>query len=131
MSNNEFLIILCILVGHYVGDWVFQDQDMATNKHKLEKDYFDHILIYGCFLLAFSAFGMLITGKPSDSETVNNFMKFIGYNIILHATVDSITSQMTTYFKTKKKEKAFWNTIGADQLIHMVCLIGTAKLWIF
>jgi hypothetical protein len=42
---------------------------------------------------------------------------------ITHFIIDFVTSKMTAYYYRVGKTKAFWNTIGFDQILHIWILI--------
>jgi len=46
----------------------------------------------------------------------------------LHFVTDFITSKTSRYFYDNGKMRLFWVVIGADQMVHMLCLIISALL---
>ncbi len=119
-------IILCLLVSHYFGDFVFQTEWMAKNKSKDWLILLMHVLTYGLILDIFLLIGCLcgiIDIDPADCG------RFVALNMVLHFFVDSITSQVTSYFRSVGNENKFFMTIGFDQLLHQICLIVSSQ-WV-
>lgn len=109
METDYIILIWAILAIHYVADFVFQTNYQATNKSKSLKALSSHIGIYTLCLLPFGIAYALLNGG-------------------LHFITDFFTSKMSARFYAKKQIEYFWATIGADQLIHGLCLVGTINL---
>jgi hypothetical protein len=106
-------LILLILVAHYTFDWKFQTRNMAENKSKCNKALGRHVLVYFIGLLHVVAFSQLTLG-------------WAVFNAIAHFGVDYCSSRMTSKFYQEENYKPFWDTIGADQLVHYLILFISA-----
>lgn len=98
--------VLALLTMHFVADFVFQSDWMATNKSKNIKALLAHTSTYAvCFWFV--------------------GIKFVLITFVLHTLVDAITSQITSRLWAQKKVHLFFVTIGFDQLLHAYQLILT------
>lgn len=116
-----FYIIGMLLFGHFLADWVLQTRKMAENKSNSWFWLSMHVLMY---TVAFTGCS-LITFHNTQTLTPLNGLWFGLINGAIHFIVDAITSRFTSYFYTTNRKKAFWTTIGFDQLIHMLTIIIT------
>lgn len=104
------MVFILILVGHWIGDFVFQSTDMAVNKSSSIKWLLLHVLAYTLILLLFANFAF-------------SWQVALGYTLIngvLHLVVDFFTSKLAAKFKDRRR--IFYPVIGFDQLLHIVCL---------
>ena len=106
-------LILLILVAHYMFDWRFQTRNMAENKSKCNKALGRHVLVYFIGMLLVVAFSNLTLG-------------WAVFNAIAHFVVDYCSSRMTAKYYKEGQNKKFWNTIGADQMVHYFILFLSA-----
>jgi hypothetical protein len=129
-------IIIAILVGHYVGDFVTQQNNHKINRtnniyHKIKrylKHIYPHTLIYSGILT-----GLLLILQ------IFNLLPFIHYiNILWFFIITYISHLLTDLFVTlvvnkhllKNKRHKYFVTIGFDQLIHYITLFLTIYfLW--
>lgn len=134
MINIYSLMSLFLL--HYLADWLAQTRWMAVNKSSWWKtgEGFKALATHvGLYSLVMSL-GM---GLFSSNKII--FLWFV-ITFVTHFITDAITSQFTTRWfffemfaplwwipKWENRSK-FFNTIGADQLIHMVTLTWTLKI---
>jgi hypothetical protein len=101
--------LLTLLAVHFVADFVLQSRWMAMNKSTRLDALAAHCLVYAlCFIVPF---GLL----------------YSGVNGLLHFGVDFVTSRITARLWQQQDWRWFFIVIGADQLIHYVCLVLTAK----
>jgi hypothetical protein len=103
--------IFSILVVHYIFDFVLQSRWMAENKSKNLSALTQHVLIYTAGLLG------LAVVSPALS------VWWALGNGAIHWLVDFTTSRISSKAYQSNNLKSFWNTIGADQLIHSLCLL--------
>jgi hypothetical protein len=112
---------ITLLIGmftlHFIGDFVFQSKIMANNKSKSIYYLTSHVL---CYCAAFIPIFLLIGGNTA-------YVEFMVVLFTTHWITDFITSKITSYFWKKKQIKAFFTTIGLDQLIHTVTLLFLYK----
>lgn len=127
---NPFLILIII---HFIGDFLFQNDRMAIGKSKSVYWLTVHVSVYSVILLFLGSF--LI----KDSI---DLVCFVGINFVLHWITDFFTSKLTTYLYLRNEknpqEKFLFNSwrhwffvcIGIDQCIHYSCLFFTYQYFI-
>lgn len=105
-----------IFLFHYIADFIFQSRMMGENKSSNFGWLLKHLVVYTIIigLLAYPLFPSMLA-----------FGVWIVINFYLHLITDFITSKISTYYYLKKNMYGFWNTIGIDQLIHIVTLYYT------
>ena len=107
--------LIFILFIHWLADFVFQTNKMATNKSKSLKWLSVHVLTYTN--ITYIGF-MIITEQVSLFFIVVFF-----YIFITHWIVDLVTSKINAKLWDNKKVHWFFVSIGFDQWIHFVSLI--------
>lgn len=113
MSNLSFDLVVCVLTVHWLADFCLQTHEQAQNKSKSFGALIRHCGTYTLALLV--AFGF-------KGQT------FIGWGIangMLHTFIDAITCHITSSLYQKERYHDFFVTIGADQLLHCISLLGT------
>ena len=120
--------LLTLFVFHFIGDFIFQSQWMASNKSYNQNALFSHAGIYGSTLfLGIMIFICFNKGfEPIDIYRISNFCVF---NFWLHLVTDLISSKISTYYWKQHLIRKFFLTIGADQMIHAICLISSSQLF--
>lgn len=107
--------ILWIIVLHFIADWWLQTQWQAANKSKNCAALTAHVATY-TFILC----------TPAAAWWSLAWLWWALLNGVLHFITDAVTSRITArHWNAGIPDKLFWNTIGTDQCIHMVTLIGT------
>ena len=109
--------IIVLLLAHWLADFVFQTDWMATNKSTSMDALFTHTTIYSIVLL--------IVILPFNCNIM--LIPFILVNWILHTLVDFITSRITKTLHTNGDIHNFFVVVGFDQFIHAATLIATAS----
>lgn len=104
-----------ILATHYLFDWVFQTRFIAENKSKRLDVLTIHVSIYTAGLILLAVFSELT-------------IVWALFNGAAHFIVDFFSSKSSAYYWAKGEHKKFWNTVGADQLIHYLILFGSYEL---
>lgn len=94
---------------HFVSDFIFQNDKMAINKSSSNKWLSIHIVAYSAPFIVFG-------------------LKYAAVNAAAHFITDYISSRMTTALWKKQKRHWFFVVIGADQAVHMTCLIATIPM---
>ena len=101
--------ITSLLVLHFVFDFILQTNWMASNKSRSIKALTVHISVY---TLGFVVFGW----------------EFALLNGLLHWITDFISSKLSFKAWHNEKRHLFFVILGADQLVHTLCLLYTAQL---
>lgn len=118
--------ILYMLFIHWVGDFLLQNTNMATNKSKSNYWLSMHVLTYtATWIYPVWAYDIWI--HPLSIWSIILFLLVTG---VSHFITDYFTSRWTS--KLYKAEKwygfpAFFSVIGLDQLLHFTQLILSYK----
>ncbi len=113
---KESYQILIIILIHYIGDFLFQTEDMATNKSKSNYWLMAHVTVY--------SFVWIIIGLFFYPLII--VMCFALITFICHFITDYFTSRWTGRLYMAKKYygfPAFFSVIGLDQVLHYAQLI--------
>lgn len=105
----ELQMVLMLVWFHFLGDFILQSDRVATGKSKSNLILLEHVSLYS---LPFVMFGLY----------------FAAVNLVLHFCVDWATSRLTSYLWAKEERHWFFVVIGADQALHMTCLLVTYLL---
>jgi hypothetical protein len=141
--------VILLLTFHYISDFLLQSREMAENKGKSIAWLTLHVFIYSVAM----SFGFhILSGFEYTSDMMVKIIHFFVITFSTHWITDFITSKISSYFwlrnlgqkfsfmvgeieeiPTSEEEKAkfrgkFWNTVGADQLIHAITLLLT---WLY
>lgn len=110
----NYLFLYYIIVAHFVGDFLLQNDYTALNKSKDNLVLFIHCFMYTVmFIFIFNYIGLFLI-------------------LLSHFIIDYVTSRVNVYLYDKNRHW-FFTDIGFDQMLHVVILIALlqAKLtWI-
>jgi Protein of unknown function (DUF3307) len=124
-------VILSLLTGHYVADFLLQSHWMASNKSKRLDALSLHVAVYSAALF-FTIFSIMAW---FTAYSVNDVLKlsfsFVLVNGLIHWATDFITSRITSELWAKKEYHWFFCVIGFDQLMHQFALLITLQKWMF
>lgn len=104
MTLYTFTLIFCF---HYVADFVLQSHWMAMGKSKrwgMNRQMVSHIAVYTLFLMPLGPLYALANG-------------------IAHYATDAVSSTATSALWKRNETHWFFVVIGADQLVHVLCLV--------
>lgn len=108
-----------LLFIHFLGDFAFQTNWMATQKSRSLKALFAHVGTYTAILT-------LGVAVPAGSQT----LLYIGVNGSGHLATDYVTSKVIAHYFAKDNQRLAWVFIGLDQFIHTAILVITADIWL-
>lgn len=110
LSSINIVTILTLVWLHFLGDFILQTDQMAMEKSSDWRMLTIHAGVYSIgFIVVFGhTYGIV--------------------NLVLHWCIDGISSRITSKLWKSKRCNAFFTTIGADQAIHMSCLMITYHL---
>lgn len=114
-------LIFCVLVLHWLADFVCQTDYQAKNKSKNSIVLLSHVVEYCSVLFVGSVILFWFKVEPVVVIT------WVLLNGVLHFTTDYITSRITSYLWAKGDVHNFFVVIGFDQLVHYICLFGTLE----
>lgn len=112
-------VVVLLLLVHWLADFVLQTHQQATNKSTSTEWLTAHVLTYTfCMgILSYVLFDNLIS-----------MMLFTGITFGTHWGTDYITSRLGKPFWENKDFHNGFVVVGADQVIHYLCLFGAYKL---
>lgn len=123
----NFFEVSILLFAHYIADFLFQTNWMAKGKSSSLLKLSVHIGTYTLVLFVCCFFLVLIR----HNITIGEIAAFAIISGLFHFAVDFFTSKITSYqYKNNMMGSdtvpnfGFFSTIGADQLLHSLCLIG-------
>jgi hypothetical protein len=111
--------IILLLFAHFLGDFLFQSNDMALKKAKSIKWLMIHV---GAYTMALGLVALLLFPW-------HNWWLFVLLNGALHAFVDFFTSKIIARASQWQDKKWFYTGIGFDQFLHGACLVWTYDLF--
>lgn len=97
--------MIVYLILHFVGDFILQSRYVGINKSKYVPILAWHCLVYVSVFIPFAGF--------TDQ---------IVYLYLSHFITDYVTSRLSAYYYNKDSMYMFWNIIGCDQLLHIICI---------
>ena len=112
-------IIVTLLVAHVIGDFFLQTQEMAEQKSEKKSAMIFHCLIYSALFVPIAPFIFKALGiAGSFAPTI--WVLSIGW---VHGMIDTITADIYKHYVQKTGYKrGFFNTLGVDQLLHILFL---------
>lgn len=105
----DTLTLIAILAVHFVADFVLQSDVMAQRKSTSNKWLTIHIAMYSAPFVLFGPLYALVNG-------------------VAHWLTDYVSSRATTRLWKAGERHWFFVVIGADQFVHVACLVVTAGL---
>lgn len=101
-----------LLIGHFVGDYLFQTGWMAANKMKRWDALLVHSAVYTIAIYLFSLFSFKLT------------IGSVLFVFISHVVLDqgSIVRWWTKHIQAPPLSERKWLTIMADQSFHLIVL---------
>lgn len=123
----SFFEVSILLFAHYIADFLFQTNWMAKGKSSSLLKLSVHIGTYTLVLFVCCLFLILIR----HNIAIGDLFAFAIISGLFHFAIDFFTSKITSYqYKHNMMGSdtvpnfGFFSTIGADQLLHSLCLIG-------
>ena len=120
----SILSLASILVVHWIFDFFLQTHWQAANKSKNNIALCSHVGVYtiGLILIVLLNYGYF--------QHLGYAIGYVVLNAIAHFFTDYITSRASSSLYEKEEFHDFFTTIGFDQLLHYLTLIGTFVLLI-
>lgn len=122
-------LIIAILLGHFIGDWLLQPRWMAKSKTIDVVILISHVILVSLNFLTFVALYGLIYFINIHYDVL---LSILLINAIIHAIQDNIIWRW--YKKTKHAnqfydDKLFYDTIACDQLLHLCTIFVLLRLF--
>lgn len=105
MYNQIVVAFIMLMFIHWIGDFVYQTDEMAKGKSTPMVWLFKHCFMYTVILMI---------------GTINPM--FAIFNGMAHFVVDYFTSKLNSWLWNKGDVHNFFCCIGLDQLIHLTIL---------
>ena len=112
-----------LLMGHILGDWIFQTEWQATNKSSNWRAMLVHVAVYHVIMLGF----LVMWAGPGDWRIYIAVLLLA----ITHAILDrrqSVHGLMRLLRITVNRPPEKWLAIPIDQAVHLLLLGLTAFL---
>jgi hypothetical protein len=123
MSFVITLIIIALFI-HFVADFIFQTDWMATNKSKSNVSLMAHVITYTLVTGVGMFLAQVILPNFFDVVFQPTFAAFFAtLNGVIHFFVDYVTSRINSKLWDAKQVRNFFVGVGADQFIHATTLI--------
>lgn len=126
-------IIIAVLFGHWVGDFILQENNLKASKDKkiinkskkLIKHILPHTLVYT--LILGLMISILIIFKVL-SFSIIKFLLFLIITYITHFITDFVVTMINSKYLSKNGRHKYFVSIGFDQLIHYITLFGAISI---
>lgn len=112
------LVLVGMMLFHWIGDFILQSNEMATNKSKSIYYLSSHVFVYSVTIYLYLMLLLLM----GFEITVLDCYWFFGFNFSAHWLIDFITSRITSTLYRKNRIHDFFVVIGFDQLLHFTTL---------
>lgn len=104
-------LLIMIFTIHYIADFWIQTEHQAISKSESLLPLAKHCISYSLPFLLFGPLFALFTG-------------------VLHFITDLWTSKATSYYFSHNQTRKGFQVVGFDQLIHNICLIVGAVIFL-
>src|SRR5687767_13589394 len=103
---------IVLLFAHWVGDYLFQSNEMATQKATSLKWLTIHVVVYciPVFLAGIYLFQM------------RHALVYLAINAGLHWITDFVSSRLASRYRSDPR--LFHSIVGFDQFFHGACLLA-------
>lgn len=119
-------LILWLLTLHYVADFLLQTEWQALNKSHSNHALSAHVFVYACALwvgLCMYPYGQTSVG---DFPAAKHVALFALVTFVAHWITDYYTSRLNARLWQRESKRAFFKSLGLDQLLHGAQLVLTA-----
>ncbi|RLT45190.1 MAG: DUF3307 domain-containing protein [Chloroflexi bacterium] len=106
-----------LLVGHLIGDWVFQNDWMARHK---QDGLFNRAILIHCAI--YTAVLLLIYFLPAaQPQSLRVFLRVAIFVYLSHWLIDA-TGLARRWMRFFKQTDALFMRIAVDQILHVIAL---------
>lgn len=121
MEYNALIALLILMFAHWVGDFVLQTDEMATNKSHSNLALIKHTSVYS-LIMGLTA-QLLIENNVFGAQYWWAAILFCLIQFVTHTLIDYVTSRVNAHFWVRDQRHEFFTNIGLDQYIHFSVLI--------
>lgn len=107
-----YLLSILVMILHFVSDFVFQNDEEATMKSSSNYHLHQHVSKYSFLFIVFIG--------PTYALV----------NYFLHFVTDYVSSRLSKKAFQNEERHKFFVIIGADQMVHSICLLGTLSIYL-
>ena len=122
-----FIELIFFLLVHWVADFCYQTDEQAKNKSKSNYYLLSHTVTYSAIWFIFIAL-YLMTIKSEEPVMFFKIGLFTVITFLSHTVQDYFTSRLNTKLWNKGDTHNFFVSVGFDQVLHYIQLIGTYLL---
>ena len=119
------LLFIVMVLGHWLGDFIFQTDEMAISKHKDLNDLCIHSLTYSSVWVVIGL--IMMSFELIETKPIALFL-FFGITTITHALVDHLVSKFGYKFFESGNPSTFMGIMSFDQMLHYIQLYLTYTL---
>lgn len=131
-------LIIAIIVGHWVGDFLLQSDWMALNKSKNWLALFSHTIVYTIAMvvsmgvwLQFYYDAFILAPLSLNFDIWNALGSWGILNFLMHTWQDAVTSTIIASPWAAQNRHRFFVMIGLDQVLHHLFLFWSVRLMFF
>lgn len=117
-----------LFISHLLGDWIFQDGQIARMKSRSTEWLTLHVIIYAGTMLVLIYSYFWFRGVPFELRTKWT-LGFVLANGLAHWGTDMVTSQLSAQADAIGDKRTFFIVVGVDQCLHALTLIYSAMVW--
>lgn len=133
-TNINIVVVLGLIVLHWIGDFVLQDETWANGKSKNWNDLLTHTIVYSAFMWFSLFFVFTFHNKLQPSMDYLNCGIFALITLVCHTVTDYFSSRKVSKLFNEKKYGSkipnfgAFTIIGIDQVLHYFQLLLTYHL---
>lgn len=123
----EINVVICLLIAHFLGDFIFQSDRIALGKSKSITILTEHAVAYTAILF-FAVFFFYVVDFIGDVVNPSTILYWVLINGAFHFITDYFTSKLNSELHKQESKHNFFVGIGFDQTIHYTTLVCTFSL---
>lgn len=120
-----YILILIMVLGHWLGDFILQSDETAVLKHKDFNHQCIHALSYSTVWLVI---GVILMGFNLFNISFIQIFLFFGITSLTHLLVDLFVSKFGYKYFHNSRPNSFLGIMHVDQLLHYTQLFLTYKI---
>lgn len=117
-------IFTWLLLGHLIGDWMFQNDWMARGKqrHLFTKEIFVHCLVYT------AALALTLWLATHDHTTTPPYLTILTTIFLSHWLIDA-GNLASLWMRWLRQSELLFVRIMVDQTMHVLILVVLVEWW--